>query len=338
MFDAHSNVAQNLDAMLARSSQDQRQRVMQQMAQAQAPQAPQNPQAPQMPQPMQTQQAYQQPQNYQRPPQQLSQTVSYSQGPQLPAPVMSPMSPPTPPVPNAYTSPQTYQQPPTIANNLGVPSMQPTNQPSNQNGQNNFWFANGPGYPGSPTPGQTPPAAAPAPTPAVQQQPQQPAPLPAPQPDNSAASTIPEPYAEAISSGKISTDVPIAAAATPTDDELAFAEAARKQQELERQRYNHVRVVDPATGSVTTPQPSVPGMIDYGRPQPTDDQMQYDTSMPQSSSSQAQPPSQPGPVTRTPDPAILDLAKNDDLDVATIARQVGKDLGKGPGEVEVKLR
>ena len=69
--------------------------------------------------------------------------------------------------------------------------------------------------------------------------------------------------------------------------------------------------------------------------------MQYDTSMPQSQPSSALVAAADS-VTRTPDPAILNLAKNDDLDVATIARQASKDIGKLPGgeasEVEVRLR
>jgi hypothetical protein len=42
-------------------------------------------------------------------------------------------------------------------------------------------------------------------------------------------------------------------------------------------------------------------------------------------------------VTRQPDPAILELANNDDLDVATLARQASKEIKKSPDEVEIKL-
>lgn len=40
-------------------------------------------------------------------------------------------------------------------------------------------------------------------------------------------------------------------------------------------------------------------------------------------------------MTSTPDPAILELASNDDLDIATIARQINKH--KSPNEVEIRL-
>lgn len=43
------------------------------------------------------------------------------------------------------------------------------------------------------------------------------------------------------------------------------------------------------------------------------------------------------PVTRQADPAILELANNDDLDVATLARQANKDIKKVTDEVEIKL-
>lgn len=44
------------------------------------------------------------------------------------------------------------------------------------------------------------------------------------------------------------------------------------------------------------------------------------------------------PVTRPTDPAILKLANNNDLNVATIARQAQKEVKRHDGEVEVSLR
>jgi len=50
------------------------------------------------------------------------------------------------------------------------------------------------------------------------------------------------------------------------------------------------------------------------------------------------PPMPPAePVTHKADPAILELANNDDLDVATIARQANKEIRKSPDEVEIRL-
>jgi hypothetical protein len=47
----------------------------------------------------------------------------------------------------------------------------------------------------------------------------------------------------------------------------------------------------------------------------------------------AQAPTQPAPT-----PAIMDLAHNDDLNVATIARQAKKETDKDDGEVVISLR
>jgi hypothetical protein len=42
-------------------------------------------------------------------------------------------------------------------------------------------------------------------------------------------------------------------------------------------------------------------------------------------------------VTHQTDPAILRYAGNDDLDVATIARQANREIRKSPDEVEIQL-
>ncbi len=329
IFDASSNVAQNLDAMLARSSQNQRQRVMQQMSQAQT--VPNSPvlQAPQyIPPPSQmSQPLYQQPvapsmavdfgqypmQQFVQRGQPMIPQQPILQSPQLPAPVM-----PALPAP--------------------LPSAAPAAD---------YWFANGPAYPGAALGNAVPiePAGPSAPPTLLQPQPESVNTLP----------VIPEAYASAIAEGKISADVPIAGSVAPSQDELAFAELSKQQKAAESRNYNHLRVVDPSTGAVLAPaptgqpgqpasqgppvsSPSVPGMIDFNRPQPTEDQMQYDTSRPQTAATEpairaAQT------VTRQPDPAILYLAKNDDLDVATIARQASKVLKKSPGEMgEVEIR
>lgn len=47
--------------------------------------------------------------------------------------------------------------------------------------------------------------------------------------------------------------------------------------------------------------------------------------------------STPAPVTQAPDPAILQLASNDDLDVATLARQANKHKEELRDEVVISL-
>ncbi len=271
MFDEHSNVSQNFAVMLDKSSQDQRQRVLAQIAQAQQPQLPQaNPQQYISPQ---TIQAGPLPQPFIPAPQSVI-------SPQLPAPVM--------PMQNVLA--------PTIA----PPSLLANTPPSD------YWFA-----------GENSSAAA--------------NPVAVAPPDNTVK--LPELYAAAISSGKIMADVPVATAVEPTADENAFAVVARQQnQALQQVNYSHMRVLQPATT------PSISGMIDYGRPQPVDDQMQYDNSR----SIALRSPENPAkiaaePVTHKPDPVILELANNDDLDVATIARRASKEMQKTAAEVEIRL-
>jgi hypothetical protein len=50
-----------------------------------------------------------------------------------------------------------------------------------------------------------------------------------------------------------------------------------------------------------------------------------------------QPPTPPAPVTAQPDPVILNLAKNNDLNIATLAREAGKNKGAGDDEVVISL-
>ncbi len=348
MFDDHSNVAQNFDAMLARSSQNQRQRVVQQMAQAQMP-----PQIQQAPRPAyQVQTAYQQPQGGQ--PMQPSQQMPMypQQGPQQgPQPQQYPQPQQQYPQAQQGYGPMPPQAPAYQAGpQLPAPIMPQQQQPAPNSAPADYWFANGPAYPGNGNIPQQQPQAGqpmqPPQQPPMYPQQQAPAPEPTapqavqPQPPVLAAPAIPEEYAAAVAEGKISTDVPLAGSATPNENEQAFAQEARQQNEALRRQYNHV-TVDPASGAAVRPTPSVPGMIDYGRPQPVDDQMQYDTSQPQTIQQAAQIPgavqAAGSPVTGTTDPAILGLAKNDDLDVATIARQANKEITKNPDEIEIQL-
>jgi len=85
-----------------------------------------------------------------------------------------------------------------------------------------------------------------------------------------------------------------------------------------------MKVLQPLEGDAQ-PKPSA---IDYGAAQPG----------PMPPNPLMGPPMPPAePVTHKADPAILELANNDDLDVATIARQANKEIRKSPDEVEIRL-
>lgn len=92
----------------------------------------------------------------------------------------------------------------------------------------------------------------------------------------------------------------------------------------------------PATPATTQPQTAIPHMplpsATYGQTPVLQPQSVAPISQPQSTNSQP-----PTTVTPPPKPAILELASNDDLSVATIARQANKN-NLDDGEVVISLR
>lgn len=102
--------------------------------------------------------------------------------------------------------------------------------------------------------------------------------------------------------------------ADPTPDEEALIKQLHEKQQHEKSSpaYGHMRTILPLSEQPQAPPPPPPA-----------------------------PPSQATPsATATPDPAILELANNDDLNVATLARQAKKNRKKEPptDEVVVSLR
>lgn len=316
MFDMQNSVVQNFDAMLNRSTQNIRERAMMQMQQAQMPAAPVAPTQPQAAVPM-----------YQAPP--------TSMGPQLPAPVYNgaPAATPAP----MYNAP--------------APAIAASRPPA----PDNSWFMSNPSYP--------PNAASPAPAPAPMSAPTA---LPAsmqPHATQMPIAPMPEPVAPDIASAPHSALVPptpeqsqqnvfvlpgnipvqtgplpMPTAPKPTQEDLQMAQQIKDNMPPTQSiNYGHMKVVQPMAlggefGGTPVPAPApTPTTIDYGMPgQPPVG----------SFISQPQPgpaPAPAEPVTRKPDPAILDLANNDDLDVATIARQASKEIRKSPDEVEIRL-
>lgn len=96
----------------------------------------------------------------------------------------------------------------------------------------------------------------------------------------------------------------------------------------------------PPMGQTIEPQPQQQG---YAPTWPTPVMPgQYQASAPQQAQTQQQPridqpQTQPSQVTQAPDPAILQLASNDDLDVATLARQANKHKEELQNEVVISL-
>lgn len=167
-----------------------------------------------------------------------------------------------------------------------------SNQDAASGQANDYWFLNGPAYPGS-----------------------------AHQSSN------------VVAPGTNTQDLPAAIAGEPTAEEKALAEKLKAQHETTQQiSYGHLHIIQPL---------SVPGGKGQPAPsnQPNQGLIDYTGSQSQVHGAQApvpEPPKQPK-VTRQPDPAILELANNDDLDIATIARQANKQLRKSPDEIEIHL-
>jgi hypothetical protein len=156
---------------------------------------------------------------------------------------------------------------------------------------------------------------------------------------------------QVVAPGMAPTALPVTAAA-PTPDEEAFVKQLPPAQPLMANNIGHLHVIQPLgqNGQVPPPQqpaatapyqpptgtvPTGTAMTSQGIPIMTEPQV--DPSLAASQSDIAAAPVAPSqPVTPTPDAGILDLARNDDLNVATIAREAQKRKDS-PDEVVISL-
>lgn len=106
--------------------------------------------------------------------------------------------------------------------------------------------------------------------------------------------------AQVVAPGMPSSNLPTTSA-TPTPDEEALMRQLQSQQQNNVNAYSHLHTIQPIGSQQVSDQPQAPGR------QQANDQ---NTGQPQ--------------VTQQQDAAILDLARNDDLNVATIAREAHK--------------
>ena len=136
--------------------------------------------------------------------------------------------------------------------------------------------------------------------------------------------SLPAPTLQSSTSTYVESDAPLAVAATPTPEEAQQAAEIRRQNEAIAVNYGHMRVLQPSATDSSQTMAGVSNTIPADYAQGSSNQA-FGTSMPTQ------------PVTRTPDPAILELANNDDLDIATIARQANKQIKQSPDEVEIRL-
>jgi len=129
---------------------------------------------------------------------------------------------------------------------------------------------------------------------------------------------------QVVAPGASVTSLPVAAA-TPTVDEETFIKSHRNEPAFSPNMHGHLHVIQPLSAQNAT-QAAVPvAPVINGVPMPAAPAL-------------ANPivPAAPA-VTQARDTAILDLARNDDLNVATIAREAQKRQELPQDEVVISL-
>ena len=139
---------------------------------------------------------------------------------------------------------------------------------------------------------------------------------------------------QVVTPGAPTNEQPAPAADVTLDDEQAIMQQLKQQEQREAHlnpyaNWRNIKPISaeqPQSQAPQLQQPMQPQYQDYGMP----------TAMPQQPQpSIAQPPAPQ--MTPPPDPAILQLASNDDLDVATIARQANRHKEELQDEVVISL-
>jgi len=125
------------------------------------------------------------------------------------------------------------------------------------------------------------------------------------------------------------TTTPVAAPATPTADEEALVKKLAEQEKVEHIPYGHLHTIQPLSAQKAAQQAQAQqSQTSQSQSQPTDDNHAAQTA------NSSEPP-----VTQRSDAAILNLARNDDLNVATLAREAHKQRPEPPeDEVVISLR
>jgi hypothetical protein len=180
---------------------------------------------------------------------------------------------------------------------------------------------------------ENPPAAAPVPAPPAPQQLQQTQQNDywfLNQPAQGAASVPQDAVTfntQVVAPGSSPSVLPVSAA-NPTPDEERFIKQLKNEPAFSPNMHGHLHVIQPLSAQKTARQ-QAPAQQQSG-----------------AASTTQQTPAQPAPqvaaqtpapkVTQTPDPAIVELARNDDLNVATIAREAQKRK-EPPDEVVISL-
>lgn len=140
---------------------------------------------------------------------------------------------------------------------------------------------------------------------------------------------------QVVAPGTSAASLPVAAA-TPTPDEEEFIKQHDNQPAFSPNLHGHLHVIQPLSaqgqGQVAASQPVQAQPQPLQQPAPGQNPVQ-----PTSPQGQMAKTPSPPPVTPAPDAAILDLARNDDLNVATLAREAQKRIESSDNEVVISL-
>ena len=115
-------------------------------------------------------------------------------------------------------------------------------------------------------------------------------------------------------------------AGEPSGDEVALVARLRSQNQAQQASYSHLRTVQPVNSGQL--------IADSGQPDNSANGQQLMANS-QPPAADSYPPTASG--YSTPDPAILTLANNNDLNVSTIAREAKKAKGGDSDEVVISL-
>jgi hypothetical protein len=144
--------------------------------------------------------------------------------------------------------------------------------------------------------------------------------------------TFQAPSVVAPQSGPVAPTPQMTAPVNPSSDEAALLERLHQQQSQSIQQYGHLKTIQPLGDAAPTPTQPQPALQDYSTATPNQQTLQPYT------------PPAPAPVAPTPqmtapvNPAIINLANNDDLNIETLARQANKKQDTlDDGEVVISL-
>ncbi len=136
---------------------------------------------------------------------------------------------------------------------------------------------------------------------------------------------------QVVAPGTPVSNLPVTAA-NPTPDEESFIKQLKNEPAFSPNMHGHLHVIQPLSAQQAQQQAQQQLAAQRGAQQPGQQAAQPSQTNPQAAGQMPAPK-----VTQQPDAAILDLARNDDLNVATLAREANKRKEAPQDEVVISL-